>query len=106
LTLRENHSKRSKIQEIRAAAHYGGTRTPGSGNGWIKKADVSTENLLIELKTTTKDSFSLKVSDLSKIFDQALIDGKMPVFEIEFAERGITCVVLNKEDFHPEKEVP
>lgn len=99
MTLRENHNKRSKIQELRGAAAYGGVRSPGSGSGWIRKADVRTDDLLIEFKTTTKDSFTLKASDLNKIFEQALIDDKMPVFEIEFAERGVTCVVLDKEDF-------
>ena len=97
--LRQNHHRRSKIQERRAAKDYGGSTTPGSGNGWIVKADVRTESLLIECKTTTKQSYSLKDEDLRKLWEQALIDGRMPVFEIEFAATGRTCVVLDKEDF-------
>lgn len=87
------------MQEARGAKAYSGSVNSGSGNGWIRKADVRTETELYEFKTTTKESFSLKASDLMKLRDQALIDDKLPVFEIEFAERGHTAVILTKEDW-------
>jgi hypothetical protein len=91
--------KRSKIQERRGARQYGGTQNSGSGNGWIRKADVRTEDALIEFKTTSKSRYPLDSRELSKFWKQALIDDLMPVFEIEFAEDGVTCVVLDKNDF-------
>jgi hypothetical protein len=94
-----NHQKRSKIQEKRGASQYGGQVTPGSGNGWIRKADVRTDNELIEFKTTTKASYSLTAADLRKLWEQALIDNKVPLFEIEFANHGITCVIMDKNDY-------
>lgn len=87
------------MQEIRASAEYGGKLTPGSGNGWVKKADMRTEHELVEFKTTTKESYPLTASELMKLRDQALLDSRLPVFEIEFANRGHTCVVLDKNDY-------
>lgn len=93
------HLKRASLQERRGAKTYSGTRNSGSGNGWIRKADVRTDTELIEFKTTTHASYSLKAGDLQKLFDQALVDDRLPVFEIEYANSGVTCVVLDKEDW-------
>lgn len=97
--LRTNHIKRSQIQEKRAAKDYSGSVTPGSGNGWIHKADVHSQYLLVECKTTTKKSYSIKEEDFMKLYYQAIIENKLPVFEIEFAESGRTLIVLDKNDF-------
>ncbi len=91
--------KRSKIQERRGARDYNGQRTPGSGNGWIQKADVRTDEELFEFKTTSKSQFALRSSDLRKLWDAALLDSRTPVFEIEFAYDGVTCVILDKNDY-------
>lgn len=93
------HLKRSKLQERRGAKEYGGTQNSGSGNGWIRKADVRTEHELVEFKTTSKGSYRVQSTELRKLWDQALIDNKLPVFEIEFANDGVTCVILDKSDF-------
>lgn len=97
--LRTNHQRRSRLQERRAAKDYNGTVTPGSGNGWKQKADVHAENWLIECKTTLKDSYSLKISDFWKVYYQAVIENKLPIMEIEFADHKKTLVVMDKEDF-------
>lgn len=91
--------KRSKIQERRGASKYGGTVNSGSGNGWVRKADVRTDNELFEFKTTSKGSYSLRATELRRFWDYGLIDGRLPVFEIEFADSGVTCVVLDKNDY-------
>ena len=96
--LRTDHQRRSKLQERRAAKDYKGSVTPGSGNGWKQKADVHSDNLLIECKTTTKKSYTLKEEDFTKLYYQSVIENKIPVFEIEF-ESGRTLVVLDKNDF-------
>lgn len=95
--LRTDHQRRSKLQEKRVAKDYNGTVTPGSGNGWKHKADVHSSEFLIECKTTTKQSYILKLADLKKLYYQAVIENKIPVFEIEFGD--MTFVVLDKNDF-------
>lgn len=99
LPKKNEHSKRSKLQERRGATDYDGSRNSGSGNGWVRKADVRTENELIEFKTTSKGSYILTASELRKLWDYALIDGRLPIFEIEFANSGVSCVVLDKNDY-------
>lgn len=96
--------KRSKIQERRGSRQYGGELNSGSGNGWIRKADARTLTELIEFKTTSKSSFSLRSSELRKLWDQALLDSRTPVFEVEFANDGVTCVVLDKNDYMAMRE--
>src|SRR5579862_9282445 len=98
----DNH-RRSKLQEARAARDYGGRTQPGSGNQWHSKADVKTPTELVECKTTTKGSYSLKAADLGKLWKQAITEYKTPVFEIEFD--GLTCVVLDKNDYLAMKHI-
>lgn len=95
--LRTDHHRRSKLQERKAAKDYDGAVTPGSGNGWMKKADVHTAKFLVECKTTTKQSYILKVEELKKLYYQAVVENKLPVFEIEFGD--MSFVVLDKNDF-------
>lgn len=97
--MKTDHQRRSKIQERRAARTYSGSLTPGSGNGWISKGDVHTSTEMIELKTTTKSRYPLDTKELRKLWDNAILDDKMPVFEVEFAEDRMTVVVLDKNDF-------
>lgn len=97
--MKTRDQKRSKLQEIRASREYGGSLTPGSGNTWVKKGDLRTEDEMFEFKTTNKETYSLSASELMRLRDHALLDNKIPVFEIEFAARGVTCVVLMKDDF-------
>lgn len=87
----------SRKQEKRLAEHYGGRRTPGSGNGWVKKNDVRSPDLSIEAKTTAKKQFTLKADDLERGERHALLDGRDFVFVIEM--NGREWVVLAREDF-------
>lgn len=93
------HQRRSKIQERRAARDYAGSLTPGSGNGWRKKGDVHTELEMIELKTTLKSRYPLDTKELRALWDHAILDDKIPVFEVEFADDSMTVVVLDKNDY-------
>jgi hypothetical protein len=97
--LRTDHHRRSKLQEKKAAAKIGGQVSAGSGNGWIRKADVRTKEELVECKTTTKDSWSLKAEDFLVLRKYAIIDDRQPLMEIEFANRGLTLIVIDKDDW-------
>ena len=98
---RNEHLKRSRLQEKRAAARIGGSINSGSGNQWRRKNDVRTEHESIELKTTTKDSYKLTAVDVHKMTLNALMDGqRLGWLEIDFANRGISAVVLDRDDFY------
>jgi hypothetical protein len=91
--------KVSRLQEKRAAKDYKGKTTPGSGNQWHSKGDVRSADYLIECKTTSKASYSLRADTMSKIMDEALLENRTPIMEVEFGEHGITCVIMDKNDF-------
>jgi hypothetical protein len=91
--------KDSQRQERRLAKELTGSVNSGSGNGWLRKGDVRTENELFELKITSAKSYSLKDSELEKLTNQALLDGRIPVFMIEFKSTGNSWVILSKDDY-------
>lgn len=76
--------KASRKQEKDAAKRFGGRVNSGSGNGEKFKADVRTDDELMELKTTSRASYSLKAAELSTIWQQATLDDREPIFGIEF----------------------
>jgi len=92
--------KVSKAQEKRTAETYRGSRNVMSGAGWNKKADVRTEDFLIENKAKlSKDakSYTLKLADLRKLRKQAILDDRIPLFQIDMG--GHRYVVLDEDDF-------
>jgi len=89
----------SQRQERRLASKLGGTVNSGSGNGWVRKGDVRTEDELFELKITDAKSFSLKDAELEKLTNQALVDGRMPIFMVQFKTTGNEWVIMSKDDY-------
>jgi hypothetical protein len=95
-------------QESRLANLTGGSVNAGSGNGWVRKADVRAKSIghLIEAKWTAHRSFTLKLTDLKVLAHHAAIEGRTPAFCIEFQEslggghhRTSRYVVLQEEDY-------
>src|SRR5213595_1799834 len=91
--------KDSQRQEKALARKLGGSVNSGSGNGWVRKGDVRTEEELFELKITSAKSYSLKDAELEKNYEQALVDGRMSVFMVEFKTTGNAWVILSKDDY-------
>jgi hypothetical protein len=77
----------------------GASVNSGSGNGWIRKGDVRTENELWELKITSAKSYSLKDAELEKNYNQALVDGRIPIFMVEFKTTENAWVIMSKDDY-------
>ena len=96
--------KDSQRQENRLAKQRGGSVNSGSGNGWIRKGDVRTDEELWELKITSAKSYSLKDAELQKNINQALIDGRRPIFLVEFKLTGNEYVVLSRFDYEDLEE--
>ncbi len=96
--------KDSQRQERGLAKELGGSVNAGSGNGWVRKGDVRSDKELWECKITSAKSFSLKYDDLRKVFEQAIIDGRIPIFMVEFMKQGESFVVLTKDDYMEMRE--
>jgi hypothetical protein len=91
--------KDSQRQERRLAIQWGGSVNSGSGSGWIRKSDVRTEHELIEAKITGAKSYSLKDQELQNNYDYALMDGRIPIFMVEFQGTGNKWVIMQFDDY-------
>lgn len=97
--MKSEHQRRAQRHEKRTAQEIGGTVTPMSGAG-SAKGDVANQDELWECKTTTLASWRLRLADLVKVRNEALITGKRPVFCIEFADQQtVEFVVIDKQDY-------
>lgn len=69
----------------------------GSGSGWVEKEDGESEVALAQLKSTEAESYRLNYLDIEKLEYHASVSHKLPVFVIEFLNRG-TYLLLNVND--------
>lgn len=95
--MKTHGQKMSQRHERRLEKVIGGSRTAASGAFWSRKGDVRNDDLLIEHKFTGNKSFSLKAEALVKIFNEAVMAGRMPVFGIALGGRNY--VILEEDDF-------
>ena len=94
--MRSEGQKQSRKHENRLAKAIGGSRTAASGAFWSRKGDVRSEELLIEHKWTGKKSKTIQSAELKKITNEAIMDGRMPVFGLHLD--GEDYVVLLETD--------
>lgn len=88
----------AKKGEAAAASRWDGQLSPASGSGPRAKNDFRTMDELVEYKYTEKKSFSLVNEQLIDLNVNAVIEGRNPVFLIEFAG-GNRYAVLREDDF-------
>jgi hypothetical protein len=92
--------KKSKRQEERTAKAYNGSRNVMSGAGWVRKADVRSEEFMIENKLKMDPdakSYSIKSVDMRDLVKRARLEGRIPLMQIDLA--GHRYVVLTEDDF-------
>lgn len=71
----------------------------GSGSGWVHKEDGESEVALSQLKSTEAESYRLNYLDIEKLEYHASVSHKLPVFVIEFLNRG-TYLLFNVNDLN------
>lgn len=62
--------------------------TPNSGSGWIIKEDGQNEHLICQLKSTDSNSIRISLLDIEKLFHNASVEHKIPIFAIQFLKSG------------------
>lgn len=62
--------------------------TKGSGNGVVEKEDGYNDDVLLQLKSTSKDQITIKRLDIDKLLWHASVEHKVPVFAINFVDDG------------------
>lgn len=93
---RSEGQKESQKHERRLEKAFDGQRNAASGAFWSRKGDVRSVKFLIEHKWTAKKSFTIKASDLEKICEEAILDGRTPV--LGFHLNGRNYVILEEPD--------
>lgn len=94
--MRTEGQKQSRKHENRLAKELGGSRTAASGAFWSRKGDVRNDVVLIEHKWTGKKSKTIQAAELKKITNEAIMDGRTPVFGLHLD--GENYVVLLETD--------
>ena len=84
---RNLNKEKSDRHEKKAAKKIRGRQTPASGAMAFNKADVYSDLVRMECKTTEKRSYSLKKELLLKVAGETE-HGKMPVFNVRFEEES------------------
>ncbi len=95
--MKSEGQKQSQKHEKRLAKAVGGQTTAASGAFWSRKGDVRNGELLIEHKWTGKKSKTIQSAELKKITNEAIMDGRTPVFGIHLD--GEDYVILLETDF-------
>ena len=86
-TFRNMNKEKSDRHEKKAAKKIRGRQTPASGAMAFNKADVYSDLVRMECKTTEKRSYSIKKELLLKVAGETE-HGKMPVFNVRFEEES------------------
>jgi len=90
--------KRWQKKENKDKTLFRGKLRPRSGGFWFMPGDVTTEEFLIDCKSTEKKSFSITEQIWEKIYTEALKCRKLPCLSIQLGN-GTELVVLDKNDF-------
>lgn len=88
--------ERSGKQESRIAKELGGKKSINSG-ATFGQNDVSTDFCEVEAKTTTHDSFSLKLSDW-RLLKKKCSTKKLPIMVIDFESSMDSLAVIGYDD--------
>lgn len=83
--------------EKRFAGLIGGQLTPGSGNQWYAKLDVSRRGILFSLKHTGKASFRITKEILREAIVAASKEGAIPAWAFDIA--GEDFILMRGNDF-------
>lgn len=84
--------------EAEVMKHFGLKPTKNSGAGWIEKSDGQNEFLICELKSTDAESYRLKLEDLHKLENHAIVAHKIPVFIVDFLGTNEAFVIVKPVD--------
>ncbi len=95
--MKSEGQKQSQKHEKRIAGIINGKTTAASGAFWSRKGDVRNDSLLIEHKWTGKKTKTISSAELKKITNEAIMDGRLPVFGIHLD--GEDYVILLETDF-------
>lgn len=91
---------KSTIQEKGVAKDLNTKPTVASGSLWFQKADVRSEDFLVECKTTSKSYYPLTVATWKKINSQAIKDNlRTPLMCVDLEDGKSSIAIISINDF-------
>ncbi len=81
------------------------TPTPQSGAGWLIKEDGQNDNIMAQLKSTDRNSYTFSLTDYDKLCYHSIIENKLPLFILQFLQREEIFFIVKIEDIIPLAEL-
>jgi len=97
--MNKRSTKFYRKNEAEVMKRLGLNPTKNSGAGWIEKCDGQNELFICELKSTDKESYTLKQKTLQELEYHACVAHKTPVFALQFLNRDEIWVAITEEEF-------
>ena len=102
-------SKRStkfyRKNEAEVMKRLGFSPVVNSGAGWIGKEDGESDKVICQLKSTDRESISIKQHDLHTLEIHAAESHKLPVFAIQFLNRDEVWLAVKESDVEAFKSI-
>ena len=89
--------KNWELKENNDAKTIKGRKNRGSGNRWYNPGDSRSNDYLVESKYTDGKSYSLNRNKLYKIYKEALLAYKIPLFMVQIQDTEV--VIMFKDDW-------
>lgn len=96
--MNKRSTKFYRKNEAEVMKRLGFKPTKNSGAGWVEKEDGQSEQCICQLKSTDKQSISIKQNDIHILEQNAAIAHKLPVFALQFLNTGEVWVMIKPED--------
>lgn len=96
--MNKRSTKWYRKNEVEVMHRLGLKPTKNSGAGWIEKEDGQNEQCICQLKSTDKQSISIKQNDIHILEQNAAVAHKLPVFALQFLNTGEVWVMIKPED--------
>lgn len=95
--MNKRSTKFYRKNEAEVMKRLGFRPTPNSGAGWVSKEDGQSDQAICQLKSTDKQSISIKQTDLHILEQHALEAHKLPVFAIQFLNLDEVWIMVKPE---------
>ena len=97
--MNKRSTKFYRKNEAEVMKRLGFEPTKNSGAGWVEKCDGQNESFICELKSTDKESYTLKQKTLQELEYHACVTHKLPVFALQFLNRDEIWVAVKEDEF-------
>ena len=103
--MNKRSTKWYRKNEAEVMKRLGFKETRNSGATWIEKGDGQNEHCICELKSTDKESYSLKQTTLHVLEAQAIEAHKLPVFALQFINTDEVWIAVKETDIEAFKQI-